>query len=363
MVDVGRTKQLDVEVIVPVDDMGDLTATAPGGPNEPGDDHTPWALDIPDWQPSGGSIGGDDGGPPSGGYQSANGSIWPSIHPRLLDLILEHRSTLIFVNARRLAERLASRLNELYVEGVNRSAEAQGTSVPEGVELVKAHHGSLSREQRLVIEDELKSGRLRALVATSSLELGIDMGAVDLVIQVESPGSVSSGLQRIGRAGHQVGQPSTGKVFPKHRGDLIEAAVVVERMRTGQIEETRYPRNALDVLAQQIVAMTAVDDWQAGDVLDVVRRAAPYEQLSDEVFESVLDLLSGRYPSDEFSELRPRIVWDRVTGAIRARQGAGRLAVTNPGTIPDRGLYGVFLPYGKRVGELDEEMVYEARTG
>jgi len=364
IVDVGRTKQLDIEVIVPVDDMGDLSATAPGGPSEPGDDHTPWALDIPDWKPAGGSIGGqDDEGPPVGGYQSANSSIWPSIHPRLLDLILEHRSTLIFVNARRLAERLASRLNELYLEGVNRSAEAQGTSAPVGVELVKAHHGSLSREQRLVIEDELKSGRLRALVATSSLELGIDMGAVDLVIQVESPGSVASGLQRIGRAGHQVGQPSTGKVFPKHRGDLIEAAVVVERMHTGQIEETRYPRNALDVLAQQIVAMTAVDDWQAGDVLDVVRRAAPYEQLSEEVFESVLDLLSGRYPSDEFSELRPRIVWDRVSGAVRARQGAGRLAVTNPGTIPDRGLYGVFLPDGKRVGELDEEMVYEARTG
>ena len=362
VVDVGRTKQLDIEVIVPVDDMGDLSSTAPGGPVESGDDHTPWALDTPG-APDQFGDGGRAGQQSGSGYGSANGSIWPAVHPRLLDLILQHRSTLIFVNARRLAERLASRLNELHLDGVNRSAEAQGTSVPEGVELVKAHHGSLSREQRLLIEDDLKSGRLRALVATSSLELGIDMGAVDLVIQVESPGSVASGLQRIGRAGHQVGQPSRGKIFPKHRGDLVEAAVVVDRMRRGQIEETRYPRNPLDVLAQQIVAMSAVDDWQADEVLALVRRAAPYEHLSDEVFESVLDLLSGRYPSDEFSDLRPRIVWDRVTGAVRARQGAGRLAVTNPGTIPDRGLYGVFLPDGKRVGELDEEMVYEARPG
>jgi ATP-dependent Lhr-like helicase len=350
VVDVGRTKELDIEVVVPVEDMGDLAAAAPGGQVEQGDDYTPWSLTTPE-QPA-----VEQPGPGAA-------SIWPSIHPRLLELILSHRSTLIFVNARRLAERLASRLNELHHDGVNRSAEAQGTSVGEGVDLVKAHHGSLSREQRLIIEDELKSGRLRGLVATSSLELGIDMGAVDLVIQVESPGSVASGLQRIGRAGHQVGQPSTGKVFPKHRGDLVEAAVVVQRMRAGQIEETHYPRNPLDVLAQQIVAAVAVDDWQAGDLLTLVRRAAPYEQLSEEVFESVLDLLAGRYPSDEFSDLRPRIVWDRVAGTVRARQGAGRLAVTNPGTIPERGLYGVFLPDGKRVGELDEEMVYEARPG
>ncbi len=327
-VDVGSTKELDIEVIVPVEDMGDL----PRAEN------------------------------PEGG-QSGNGSIWSSVHPRLLELILAHRSTLIFTNARRLSERLASRLNELHVEGLNRGDEYDGTSYEEESELVKAHHGSLSREQRLQIEDELKSGELRALVATSSLELGIDMGAVDLVIQVESPGSVSSGLQRIGRAGHQVGAPSVGKVFPKHRGDLLETAVVVQRMRTGQIEETRYPRNPLDVLAQQVVAMSAVEDWDTDELLSVIRRAAPYAELSEEVFESVLDLLAGRYPSDEFAELRPRIVWDRVAGTVRARQGAGRLAVTNAGTIPDRGLYGVFLPDGMRVGELDEEMVYESRTG
>ena len=333
IVDVGRTKKLEIEVIVPVEDLGDLAGSS-------GDTSTDDAAIAP-----------------------VNGSIWPAMHPRLLELILQHRSTLIFVNARRLAERLASRLNELYFDGVNRSAESDGRSVADGEELVKAHHGSLSREQRLVVEDQLKSGELRALVATSSLELGIDMGAVDLVIQVESPGSVASGLQRIGRAGHQVGMPSRGKVFPKHRGDLVEAAVVVKRMHTGQIEETRYPRNALDVMAQQIVAMTAIEDWEVDDLLTVIRRAAPYEHLSQEVFESVLDLLAGRYPSEEFSELRPRIVWDRVAGLVRARQGAGRLAVTNAGTIPDRGLYGVFLPDGKRVGELDEEMVYESRVG
>jgi len=377
IVDVGSTKDLDVEIIVPVLDMGDL----------------PRQQD------------------PETGQAAGSGSIWPAVHPRLLELILAHRSTLIFTNARRLAERLASRLNELHVEGINRGAEAFGSSydhsrietsgphsdtgrvaantdlgsgepdirggkagVGDGqpdsralgeaeIDLVKAHHGSLSREQRLTIEDELKSGKLRALVATSSLELGIDMGAVDLVIQVESPGSVASGLQRIGRAGHQVGAPSVGKVFPKHRGDLLEAAVVVQRMRSGQIERTRYPRNPLDVLAQQIVAMTSVEDWETADLLALIRRAAPYAELSDEVFESVLDLLAGRYPSDEFAELRPRIVWDRVAGVVRARQGAGRLAVTNAGTIPDRGLYGVFLPDGRRVGELDEEMVYESRTG
>ena len=329
IVDVGSTKELDVEIIVPVVDMGDLGR--------------------------GVDVAADSTGPST--------SIWPAVHPKLLELILAHRSTLIFTNARRLAERLASRLNELHIEGKNRSAEADGVSYEAEVELVKAHHGSISREQRLQIEDELKSGQLRALVATSSLELGIDMGAVDLVIQVESPGSVASGLQRIGRAGHQVGAPSVGKVFPKHRGDLLEAAVVVQRMRAGQIEETRYPRNPLDVLAQQIVAMTAVEDWHTDELLALIRRTAPYAELSDEVFESVLDLLSGRYPSDEFSELRPRIVWDRVAGVVRARQGSGLLAVTNAGTIPDRGLYGVFLPDGRRVGELDEEMVYESRVG
>ena len=230
-------------------------------------------------------------------------------------------------------------------------------------ELVKAHHGSLSRERRLQIEDELKSGRLKGLVATSSLELGIDMGAVDLVIQVESPGAVATGLQRVGRAGHQVGAPSRGKLFPKHRADLLEAAVVVERMQAGLIEETHYPRNPLDVLCQQIVAMCALDEWGLDDLRDVVRGAAPFAELSDEVLESVLDLLSGRYPSEEFAELRPRIVWDRVEGSVRGRTGAQRLAVTNSGTIPDRGLFTVTLPDGTRVGELDEEMVYESRPG
>ena len=228
---------------------------------------------------------------------------------------------------------------------------------------MKAHHGSLSRERRLQIEDELKSGRLKGLVATSSLELGIDMGAVDLVIQVESPGAVATGLQRIGRAGHQVGAPSRGKLFPKHRADLLEAAVVVERMQAGQIEETHYPRNPLDVLCQQIVAMCALDEWRLDDLADVVRSSAPFADLSDEVLASVLDLLSGRYPSEEFAELRPRIVWDRVEGIVRGRAGRQRLAVTNSGTIPDRGLFTVTLPDGTRVGELDEEMVYESPPG
>ena len=330
IVDAGVRKELDVEVVVPVEDMGRLGEL----------------LDEP--------TSGPAAGPP------ARASIWPSIHPRLLDLIEEHRSTLVFVNARRLAERLAARLNEL-AEGEPRWTA--GESVGKGGELVKAHHGSLSREQRLVIEDDLKAGRLKALVATSSLELGIDMGAIDLVIQVESPGSVASGLQRIGRAGHQVGEASRGKLFPKHRGDLVEAAVVVQRMKDGLIEETRYPRNPIDVLAQQVVAMTALDEWRVDDLAALVRRAANFSELSDEALFAVLDLLAGRYPSEEFSELRPRIVWDRSAGVIRSRQGAQRVAVTNAGTIPDRGLFGVFLPEGTRVGELDEEMVYEARPG
>ncbi|MGZ8611437.1 MAG: Lhr family helicase, partial [Actinomycetota bacterium] len=285
-------------------------------------------------------------GPAGIGTSPSQGSIWPSIHPRLLELIRAHRSTIVFVNARRLAERLAARLNELA-----------------GEELVRAHHGSLAREQRLEVEDALKGGTLRAIVATSSLELGIDMGAVDLVVQVESPGSVASGLQRIGRAGHQVGEPSKGTIFPKFRGDLLEVAVVAERMLAGKIEETRYPRNPLDVLAQQLVAMCAVDEWRVDDLEAAVRRSANFADLSHDVFLAVLDLLAGRYPSDGFAELRPRLVWDRAGGTVRAREGAGRLAITSGGTIPDRGLFGVFLPDGARVGELDEEMVYESRRG
>jgi ATP-dependent Lhr-like helicase len=344
IVDAGSRKTLDIEVVVPVDDMGALGAAPPAAP----------------------------GAPVEPGAAPARRSIWPAMHPVLLDLVRQHRSTLIFVNARRLAERLATRLNELAAEeqgggdddGASRftAAEARGAP-PVGVELVKAHHGSLSRERRLLIEDELKSGRLRGLVATSSLELGIDMGAVDLVIQVESPGSVARGLQRIGRAGHQVGEPSRGKVFPKHRADLLEAAVVTRRMHEGLIESTHYPRNPLDVLAQQVVAACALDEWDVDELFDLVRRAAPYADLSPEVWEAVLDMLAGRYPSEEFAELRPRIVWDRAGRTVRGRPGAQRLAVTSGGTIPDRGLYGVFLPDGTRVGELDEEMVYESRVG
>ncbi|GGI09537.1 Lhr family helicase [Egicoccus halophilus] len=354
IVDAGVRKPLELQVVVPVEDMGDL------GSELPSEDALPLS-----------------GGPAAAG--PARRSIWPAVHPRLLDFVLEHRSTLIFVNARRLAERLAAKLNELHAlrehEASLRAQGLQGAELEAALddygrdrdapppELVKAHHGSLSRERRLAIEDELKSGRLRGLVATSSLELGIDMGAVDLVVQVASPGAVSRGLQRIGRAGHQVGEPSRGVLFPKYRGDLVETAVVVQRMHAGEIESTRYPRNPLDVLAQQVVAMVALEEWTIEDLAEVVRRAAPFAELADEVLFAVLDLLAGRYPSDEFSELRPRLVWDRVAGTVRGRAGAQRLAVTNPGTIPDRGLFGVFLPDGTRVGELDEEMVHESRPG
>ncbi|MGH2637164.1 MAG: DEAD/DEAH box helicase, partial [Actinomycetota bacterium] len=316
IVDAGHRKSMEIEVVVPIEDMSELGRVSEEPPT----------------------------GPASAGPERV--SIWPAIHPRLLELIQRHRSTIVFVNARRLAERLAARLNELA-----------------GEDLVAAHHGSIAREQRLDIEDRLKRGTLKAIVATSSLELGIDMGAVDLVVQVESPGSVSRGLQRIGRAGHHVGEPSRGKLFPKYRGDLLEAAVVVRRMLDGLIEETRYPRNPLDVLAQQIVAMCAVDEWSTEEIGRVVRRAANFSDLSDELLRNVLELLAGRYPSDEFAELRPRIVWDRRTDAVRAREGAGRIAIASGGTIPDRGLFGVFTLDGRRVGELDEEMVYESRRG
>ena len=334
IVDAGIGKPLEVEVVIPVEDMGDMAAKP---------------VPVP------------AGESPGGGGPRASSSIWPSIYPRILDQVLAHRSTIIFCNARRQAERLAAKLNEL--------AEERGIGVdPETgqlrEELVKAHHGSLAREQRVVVEDHLKRGELRAIVATSSLELGIDMGAVDLVIQVESPGAVSRGLQRIGRAGHQVGEPSKGSIYPKHRGDLLEAAVVVRRMLDGQIESTRYLRNPLDVLAQQIVAHTSArGETPVGDLAALVRRSANFAELSDEQFANTLDLLAGRYPSEEFSELRPRVVWNRVTDTVRARDGSKRLAVTSGGTIPDRGLFGVFLPDGTRVGELDEEMVYESRPG
>ncbi len=340
VVDAGVRKELDLQVVVPVEDLGAL----------------------------GEVVEGPASGPVSAG--PVRRSIWPAMHPALLELVKEHRSTLVFVNARRLAERLASRLNELdaepsgSVDPDHGGAESSGTSAVEGHELVKAHHGSLSRERRLEVEDQLKRGELRGLVATSSLELGIDMGAVDLVVQVASPGSVAAGLQRVGRAGHQVGAPSRGRIFPKHRADLLEAAVVVQRMRDGLIETTCVPANPLDVLAQQLVAACALDDeWTDAELFALVRSAANFDTLSREVFEATLDMLAGRYPSEEFTELRPRVVWDRVAGTVRGRAGAQRLAVTSGGTIPDRGLYGVFLPDGTRVGELDEEMVYESRVG
>ncbi|MEU6408543.1 DEAD/DEAH box helicase [Microbispora sp. NPDC046933] len=416
-------KVIEVDVVVPVEDMTELAPPPPGADGESPEHRR---------------------------------SIWPHVEEHLLDLIEAHRSTIVFANSRRLSERLCTRLNELAWE--RRTAHARGegpgqadpahwaeafeelhaqwsdrregsdtqhadaergdsahedstykdsthgdsahedtgrtdalwpdaqrgdarrtspAAMPSEMmaqagasggaipEVVRAHHGSVSKEERSQIEEALKSGRLPAVVATSSLELGIDMGSVDLVACVEAPPSVASGLQRIGRAGHQVGAVSRGVIFPKYRGDLVQTAVVAERMRTGQIEEIRYPRNPLDVLAQQIVAMTALDEWTVDSLETLVRRAAPYATLPRGALEATLDMLAGRYPSEEFAELRPRIVWDRVTGTLHGRPGAQRLAVTNGGTIPDRGLFGVFLVGDKasRVGELDEEMVYESRVG
>ena len=388
-------KRWDLEVIVPVPDLAAIG------------------------QPT-----GDLSGPAAGDPERT--SIWPHVEERIVDQVTQAGSTLVFVNSRRLAERLTARLNEIWLErleaeqagtdipghdpddvteatargapdtGFTPPAAATTATVPPAVGgttpgrhapaqvmaqsaisrgapavLARAHHGSVSREQRQLTEEDLKAGRLPAVVATSSLELGIDMGAVDLVIQVEAPPSVASGLQRVGRAGHQVGAVSHGVLFPKFRGDLVQTAVIVERMRAGAIESLRIPANPLDVLAQQIVAMVALDDWTVADVESLVRRSAPFAGLTRPVLESVLDMLSGRYPSDEFAELRPRLVWDRTTDTLSGRRGAQRLAVTSGGTIPDRGLFGVFLAGaesgsgqgGRRVGELDEEMVYESRVG
>ncbi|GAA2513500.1 ATP-dependent helicase [Pilimelia columellifera] len=311
-------------------------------------------------------------------------SIWPAVEERVLDLVEAHQSTIVFANSRRGAERLCARLNELAAERrqdltpdapppdsgpVRMPAEIMAQSgVADGAAPVvaRAHHGSVSREERRHIEEALKAGRLPAVVATSSLELGIDMGAVDLVIQIAAPPSVAAGLQRVGRAGHQVGAVSRGVVFPKHRGDLLSCAVVAQRMADGALESTRCPRNPLDVLAQQIIAMVALDEWPVGELAALVRRAAPYTELPDSALHAVLDMLSGRYPSTAFAELRPRLVWDRAADTLTGRPGAQRLAVTSGGTIPDRGLFGVFLvgaERGGRVGELDEEMVYESRVG
>ena len=322
IVDVGVRKPLDLKIQVPVESMVEPDAGAGG-------DRLP-ELDA---------LYGE----------ATRRSIWPAIYPQLLEQVREHRSTIIFVNNRRTAERLALRLNELAEE-----------------EIARSHHGSLAREERLVVEEMLKAGELPCLVATSSLELGIDMGAVDLVLQVESPKSVARGLQRIGRAGHGVGDVSKGRIFPKFRADLLECAVVTRLMREGRIEPTVVPHNALDVLAQHIVAIAAAAEPEpvaVDELLALVTRTYSYAELPRPLLENVLDMLDGRYPSREFGDLRPRIVWDRVGGTIRARKGARQLAVTNAGTIPDRGLYMVTLPDGRKVGELDEEMVYEARPG
>ncbi len=349
--DAGKPKELDLEIVVPVEDM-----TEPDASIEKRKD------------------GGDSGFPPPGdaNFDAAPTarSIWPAIYPELLKLVQEHNSTIIFVNSRRGAERLAKRLNELANEepeselpATEHSGNGSGSNVEPPIEVARAHHGSLAHEERVVVEELLKSGQLPCLVATSSLELGIDMGAVDLVIQVESPKSVTRGLQRIGRAGHSIEEVSIGRIFPKFRADLLECAVVARRMREGEIEETVIPRNPLDVLAQHLVSMCADDEWEVDEVERLVTASEPFHELSREQLENVLDMLDGRYPSDRFAELRPRLVWDRAAGTIRGRPGARQLAVTNAGTIPDRGLYGVHLPDGRRVGELDEEMVYEARPG
>ncbi|MEP9412857.1 ATP-dependent helicase [Gordonia sp. VNQ95] len=360
-------KTFDLRVDVPVEDMSNIPP-----PPDAGD------ADLDD------------------AFSPTAGSLWPYVESAIVDLIEANRTTIVFANSRRLAERLTARLNEIAETracgdgpvrepprntrvGGGAPALVLGSGATTGAPsvLARAHHGSVSKEQRAEIEDDLKTGRLRCVVATSSLELGIDMGSVDLVVQVEAPPSVASGLQRIGRAGHQVGEISQGVLFPKHRTDLIHCTVAVSRMRAGEIEELRIPTNPLDVLAQQTIAAAAVDDLDVDAWFDVVRRAAPYRELARSVYEATLDLISGRFPSDEFAELRPRVTWDRDRNLLTGRRGAQRLAVTSGGTIPDRGLFGVFMvgapgaeragPSGTekaaRVGELDEEMVYESRVG
>jgi len=397
------SKRMDLRIVVPVEDMADLQGADDAGPTvmrPTANGSTPTRVHLPadGWPPA-------DGSQPGGVQQSPAAdpgrqhSIWPHVEERVLDLIQSHRSTIVFANSRRLAERLCARLNELAAERAAAAGDhddelagdaevpasgngrtgppaqlmgqaGAGGGVP-GV-VARAHHGSVSRQERSQIEEALKAGTLPAVVATSSLELGIDMGAVDLVIQVESPPSVASGLQRTGRAGHNVGDVSRGIFFPKYQGDLVQSTVVTQRMRAGQIEELRMPRNPLDVLAQQIVAMTAMDSWEIGELERTIRRAAPFAGLTRPVLDAVLDMLAGRYPSEDFAGLRPRLVWDRTTGTLTGRPGSQRLAVSNGGTIPDRGLFGVFLAGGRsgrsgrhsrRVGELDEEMVYESRVG
>ncbi|WP_312172694.1 DEAD/DEAH box helicase, partial [Microbacterium sp.] len=344
------SKTFELGVVVPMDDMTN-PPPPPGAPKDAGD-----AADAE--------------------YTEVTGSVWPHVEEAIVDRILQNKSTIVFSNSRRLAERLTGRLNEIYSERMGLAlpdatvpaammAQAGATAGADPV-LAKAHHGSVSKEQRAQVEEELKSGVLRCVVATSSLELGIDMGAVDLVIQVEAPPSAASGLQRVGRAGHQVGEISRAALFPKHRGDVLHTAIVTERMLAGKIEAIQVPRNPLDILAQQTVAASALGAIGVEEWFETVRRSAPFQSLPHSAYEATLDLLAGRFPSDEFAELRPRLVWDRDAGTLTGRPGAQRIAVTSGGTIPDRGLFGVFVAgesTGARVGELDEEMVYESRVG
>ncbi|UNX55939.1 DEAD/DEAH box helicase [Georgenia sp. TF02-10] len=412
VVEPAAAKDLAIDVVVPVADLTDPAATPlprrgpAAGPDLPADDAGangagpdgvgadgagdgagagPDGAAGPDLAASPDLSGDAAGAPPD----QRGPSVWPHVTERVVDLLAAHRSTLVFTNSRRAAERLTARINEAFAarqggavavldDGAAWPAQApgqSGTALPAEA-VARAHHGSMSREERVRTESALKSGQLRAVVATSSLELGIDMGAVDLVVQVGAPPSVASTLQRVGRAGHQVGARSHGVVLPTYRGELLPATVTAERSRAGLIEEVRVPANPLDVLAQQVVAMLAMEDLAVADLAALVRRATPFAGLGERSLTAVLDMLAGRYPSEDFAELRPRIVWDRGAGTLRARPGALRLAVTSGGTIPDRGLYGVYLAggedaavtagargAGRRVGELDEEMVYESRVG
>ncbi|MBO3142624.1 DEAD/DEAH box helicase, partial [Dermatophilus congolensis] len=336
-------KEWDLDIVVPIEDM-----SLPGQPTG---------------NPTGAASGNEE-----------RHSIWPHIENRLLDLITTHRSTLIFVNSRRVAERLTARINEEWdarntpneTTADTPANETSTTSPPEPPILARAHHGSVSSEQRTHIEESLKSGQLPAVIATSSLELGIDMGEIDLVAHIDAPPSVASGLQRVGRAGHHVGARSHGIFLPTHRSDLIRTTVVCERMRAGLIETLHIPTNPLDVLAQHIVAMCAMDDWSLSELTNLIKRTASYATIPTALLTSVLDMLAGRYPDENFAGLRPRIIWDRSTDTLTGRPGSQRIAVTSGGTIPDRGQFGVFLigeGPGRRVGELEEEMVYESRVG
>lgn len=332
-----------------------------------------WELQIREIPRQTESVGTSESEPAA--KEPVDTGVWTGIAQQSLELILANRTTLIFANSRRAAERLSARINELHQEHLGHRIELSHSPAAEitsadshgaPAELARAHHGSVSKEQRAEIEEALKDGRLRCVVATSSLELGIDMGSIDLVVQVETPPGVASALQRIGRAGHQVGAPSRGVLLPKHPLDLVSLATTVQQMRSGSIEPIAVPRNPLDIIAQHTVAAAAVATLDVEDWYKTLRRAAPFADLPWSAYESVLDLLSGHYPSTEFAELRPRVVWDREQSTITSRPGAKRVAVTNSGTIPDRGLFGVFLPgegTGRRVGELDEQMVHESKVG